>query len=99
MTYSGEGLGQMSRNFHDVMRNNLIRGKWKNMRRPILIEMILRNLKLLRIKLMVWLLLMAMVSHDIDKLTLEDALDRLIRNFVSRMDEERMTQVEDSPLQ
>ena len=27
MTYSGEGLGQMSRNFHDVMRNNLIRGK------------------------------------------------------------------------
>lgn len=38
MTYSGEGLGQMSRNFHDVMRNNLIRGKWKNMRRPILIN-------------------------------------------------------------
>ena len=26
----------------------------------------------------------------------EDALDRLIRNFVSRMDEERMTQVEES---
>ena len=38
MTYSGEGLGQMSRNFHDVMRNNLIRGKWKDMRRPILIN-------------------------------------------------------------
>lgn len=38
MTYSCEGIGQMSRNLHDVMRNNLIRGKWKNLRRPILIN-------------------------------------------------------------
>ncbi len=37
-TYSGTGIGQMSRNLHDVMRNNLIRGKWKNIRRPILIN-------------------------------------------------------------
>ncbi len=38
MSYSAEGLGKMSRNFHDVMRNNLIRGKWKDIRRPILIN-------------------------------------------------------------
>ena len=38
MTYSGEGIGQMSRNLHDIMRNNLIRGKWKDLRRPILIN-------------------------------------------------------------
>lgn len=38
MTYSSQGLGKMSRNFHDVMRNNLIRGKWADIRRPILIN-------------------------------------------------------------
>ncbi len=38
MTYSGTGIGQMSRNLHDVMRRNLIRGKWKDKRRPILIN-------------------------------------------------------------
>lgn len=38
MSYSSCGLGQMSRNLHDVMRKNLIRGKWKDIRRPILIN-------------------------------------------------------------
>ena len=38
MSYSCEGLGQMSRNFHDLYRNNLIRGEWKDKRRPILIN-------------------------------------------------------------
>ena len=38
MSYSSCGLGQMSRNLHDVMRRNLIRGKWKDIRRPILIN-------------------------------------------------------------
>lgn len=38
MSYSSAGIGQMSRNFHDVMRRNLIRGKWKDIRRPILIN-------------------------------------------------------------
>lgn len=38
MTYSHQGMGQMSRNLHDVMRGHLIRGKWKDIRRPILIN-------------------------------------------------------------
>ncbi len=38
MTYSNEGIGGMSRNLHDIMRNNLIRGKWRDKRRPILIN-------------------------------------------------------------
>lgn len=38
MSYSCEGLGQMSRNFHDLYRNNLIRGEWKDKSRPILIN-------------------------------------------------------------
>ena len=38
MSYSSTGIGQMSRNLHDVMRRNLIRGKWKDIRRPILIN-------------------------------------------------------------
>lgn len=37
-SYSSEGIGKMSRNLHDVMRQNLIRGKWKDIRRPILIN-------------------------------------------------------------
>lgn len=37
-TYSAEGLGKMSNTFHDVIRENLIRGKWKDKRRPILIN-------------------------------------------------------------
>lgn len=38
MTYSQEGLGQMSRNFHYIMRHNLCRGKYKLARRPILVN-------------------------------------------------------------
>ncbi len=38
MTYSDHGLGRMSRNFHDLFRNHLIRGKYKDQKRPILIN-------------------------------------------------------------
>ena len=38
MTFSYQGLGQMSRNLHDVIRQHLIRGKWKDIRRPVLIN-------------------------------------------------------------
>lgn len=38
LTYSNQGLGQMSRNFHDLYRNHLIRGKYKDINRPILIN-------------------------------------------------------------
>ena len=38
MTYSDQGLGRMSRNFHDLYRKHLIRGKYRNARRPILIN-------------------------------------------------------------
>lgn len=38
MVFSANGIGNMSRTFHDVMRNNLTRGKWKDIRRPILIN-------------------------------------------------------------
>lgn len=38
MVYSNEGIGGMSRTFHDIYRNNLIRGYWKNRKRPILIN-------------------------------------------------------------
>ncbi len=38
MTFSDSGLGGMSRNLHDVMRRNLIRGKWRNLTRPVLIN-------------------------------------------------------------
>ena len=38
MVYSDEGLGKMSRTFHDLYRNNLIRGKYKDTKRPILIN-------------------------------------------------------------
>ena len=38
MVFSASGIGTMSRTFHDVMRNNLTRGKWKDIRRPILIN-------------------------------------------------------------
>jgi alpha-galactosidase len=36
--YSGQGIGTMSRTFHDLYRNHLIRGKYKNKKRPILIN-------------------------------------------------------------
>ena len=38
MTYSDHGLGRMSRSFHDLFRNHLIRGKYKDQKRPILIN-------------------------------------------------------------
>lgn len=38
MVHSDEGLGKMSRTFHDLYRNNLIRGEYKDKRRPILIN-------------------------------------------------------------
>lgn len=38
LTYSYEGIGQMTRSFHDLYRNHLIRGKYKDKKRPILIN-------------------------------------------------------------
>ena len=38
MTYSGGGLGQMSRTLHDLYRNHLIRSPYKDRKRPILIN-------------------------------------------------------------
>ncbi len=38
MVYSGSGLGQMSRAYHDLYRDHLIRSAYKNKPRPILIN-------------------------------------------------------------
>ena len=38
MAYSPNGLGGMSRTFHDFYANNLIRGTWKKKKRPLLIN-------------------------------------------------------------
>ncbi|ERI94433.1 alpha-galactosidase [Clostridiales bacterium oral taxon 876 str. F0540] len=38
MVYSNEGLGKMSRTFHDLYRKHLIRGEYKDKKRPILIN-------------------------------------------------------------
>ncbi len=38
IVYSDNGLNAMSQNFHNLFRNNLIRGKYKNKTRPILIN-------------------------------------------------------------
>lgn len=38
MVYSDEGLGKMSRTFHDLYRQHLVRGEYKDKRRPILIN-------------------------------------------------------------
>lgn len=38
MVYSNEGIGKMTRTFHDLYRNHLIRGKFKYKKRPILIN-------------------------------------------------------------
>jgi len=38
LVYSDEGLGKMSRTYHDVIRRHIIRSKWKNMPRPVLIN-------------------------------------------------------------
>lgn len=38
MVYSDEGIGKMSRTFHNLYRRHLIRGEYKDKRRPILIN-------------------------------------------------------------
>ncbi|MCM1538484.1 MAG: alpha-galactosidase [bacterium] len=38
MVYSSQGLGAMSRSFHDLFRNHLIRGEYRDKKRPILIN-------------------------------------------------------------
>ncbi|MCC8105601.1 MAG: alpha-galactosidase [Clostridiales bacterium] len=38
LVYSDEGLGKMTRAFHRLYRNHLIRGYWKERRRPVLIN-------------------------------------------------------------
>ena len=38
MVYSSEGLGGMSRCFHRLYNNNLVRGEWKGKKRPLLIN-------------------------------------------------------------
>ncbi len=38
MVYSAEGIGGMSRRFHDLYRNHLIRGEYRDKKRPILIN-------------------------------------------------------------
>ncbi len=38
LVYSDQGLGKMSRTFHDLFRNHLIRGRYKDQKRPILIN-------------------------------------------------------------
>lgn len=38
LTYSSEGLGKMTRTLHDLYRNHLIRGKYKDTKRPVLIN-------------------------------------------------------------
>ncbi len=38
LVYSDSGLNKMSQTYHSLYNNNLIRGKWKNSARPILIN-------------------------------------------------------------
>ncbi|MFV0344265.1 MAG: alpha-galactosidase [Anaerocolumna sp.] len=38
MVYSNNGLGQMSRTFHDLYRNNLVRSTFKDLPRPVVIN-------------------------------------------------------------
>ena len=38
MTYSAEGFGKLSRNYHRFIRNNVCRGKYQHTRRPILVN-------------------------------------------------------------
>lgn len=38
LTFSGEGLGQLSRNYHRAIRYHVCRGKYKTARRPILVN-------------------------------------------------------------
>lgn len=38
LTYSAEGIGRMSRNFHKIFRKRLARGKYRDSKRPVLIN-------------------------------------------------------------
>jgi alpha-galactosidase len=38
MTYSGQGMGKMSRDFHKAVREHLIRSPWQNRPRPIVVN-------------------------------------------------------------
>ena len=38
MTYSSNGLNDMSNNMHEFIRNHIVRGTWKNKQRPILLN-------------------------------------------------------------
>ncbi len=38
LTFSYEGLNGMSRNMHKFVKENIVRGKWKNKERPILVN-------------------------------------------------------------
>ena len=38
LTYSNEGFGKLSNNYHKAVRNNLCRSKYKDTRRPVLIN-------------------------------------------------------------
>lgn len=38
LTYSAQGLGKMSRSYHDFYRNHLIRSPYRNKKRPVLIN-------------------------------------------------------------
>ena len=38
MVYSDRGLGAMTRTFHDLYRNHLVRGQWKDKMRPVLLN-------------------------------------------------------------
>ncbi len=38
LVFSNNGLGELSRNFHDLFRSHLIRSYWRDLKRPILIN-------------------------------------------------------------
>ena len=38
MAYSAEGFGKLSRNYHDAYRSNLIRSKYVEQPRPVLVN-------------------------------------------------------------
>ena len=38
MTYSADGFARLSNNFHEFIRKHIVRGKWRDIRRPILIN-------------------------------------------------------------
>lgn len=38
LTYSSKGIGHMSRVYHKILANHMIRGTWKNKKRPLLLN-------------------------------------------------------------